>query len=220
MNYGEFYAYVARWCVFSTIIFIISSNAFDHAMLKDGLAFHHGESHDLAPLAQAALMVIEISALFGIVVFAYEWFCRLSLSSSPLNYQLSFSGFFDLMGWLPLAGWVLTDSQLCLALAGSCVLFKLERYVQSFVKFREILSDNGAIFVVLGYCGIVTWIICSALFYLTERDNPDADMAATYASAPVAMWMTLLNLSGESPVCEYTMVGKWISVFLGAVAVF
>ncbi len=47
-------------------------------------------------------------------------------------------------------------------------------------------------------------------------------MARYYSSVPMALWMTLLNLSGESPLCDYTPVGSLIvgALSVSAVAVF
>lgn len=33
-------------------------------------------------------------------------------------------------------------------------------------------------------------------------------MTPYYQSVPMAMWVTLLNLSGEAPLCDYTVWGK------------
>jgi hypothetical protein len=33
------------------------------------------------------------------------------------------------------------------------------------------------------------------------------------------MWMTLLNLSGESPLCDYTPLGKVVQALIGIFAV-
>ena len=33
-------------------------------------------------------------------------------------------------------------------------------------------------------------------------------MTPYYQSVPMAMWVTLLNLSGEAPLCDYTAWGK------------
>ena len=34
-----------------------------------------------------------------------------------------------------------------------------------------------------------------------------AAQAGHYSSVSTSMWVTLLNLSGEAPLCEYTTVG-------------
>lgn len=44
--------------------------------------------------------------------------------------------------------------------------------------------------------------------YYTERNGPDPNMTPYYQSVPMAMWVTLLNLSGEAPLCDYTVWGK------------
>ncbi|CAE7483981.1 unnamed protein product [Symbiodinium pilosum] len=44
-------------------------------------------------------------------------------------------------------------------------------------------------------------------------------MAGHYSSVATSMWVTLLNLSGEAPLCEYTPVGKCISAVMGLIGV-
>lgn len=52
-------------------------------------------------------------------------------------------------------------------------------------------------------------LLCLAnLRYYTERGGPDPNMTPYYQSVPMAMWVTLLNLSGEAPLCDYTAWGK------------
>ena len=66
------------------------------------------------------------------------------------------------------------------------------------------------------------WVFFSAILYYTERHNKylrspdltdDQGFAIPntgvpyYGSIPDAMWVTLLNLSGEYPLCDYTPAG-------------
>ena len=51
--------------------------------------------------------------------------------------------------------------------------------------------------------------------YYAERNNPDWSMARYYQSIPGAMWVTLLNLTGESPLCDFTFFGKIVTAFMG-----
>ena len=55
--------------------------------------------------------------------------------------------------------------------------------------------------------------------YYAERSNPDPATQKYYTSIPRSMWITLLNLSGESPLCDYTVVGKITTGMLGIFAV-
>ena len=55
--------------------------------------------------------------------------------------------------------------------------------------------------------------------YYAERSNPDPATQKYYTSIPRSMWITLLNLSGESPLCDYTVVGKITTGLLGIFAV-
>lgn len=44
--------------------------------------------------------------------------------------------------------------------------------------------------------------------YYTESEGPDPNMTPYYQSVPMAMWVTMLNLAGEAPLCDYTVWGK------------
>ena len=44
-------------------------------------------------------------------------------------------------------------------------------------------------------------------------------MAKHYSSVSEASWVTLLNLSGEAPLGDYTVMGKIITSFMGLVGV-
>ena len=61
-------------------------------------------------------------------------------------------------------------------------------------------------------------VFFGAFLYITERDNPDEEMASNYNNVPNAMWMTLLNLSGEAPLCQYSNWGKVATGILGLFA--
>ncbi|CAE8684784.1 unnamed protein product [Polarella glacialis] len=78
---------------------------------------------------------------------------------------------------------------------------------------------SGAVLGVTGGAAAVLWVIFSTLMYYCERNNPDPEMSSNYSSVGTAMWMTLLNLSGEAPLCEYTVPGKFISAIMGLIGV-
>ncbi|CAM9346447.1 unnamed protein product, partial [Phaeothamnion confervicola] len=96
---------------------------------------------------------------------------------------------------------------------------QVERYTRAFSVFDDVLRENVDILAVSGFMAVVILVFASTLMYYAERNNPDPDMAAYYTSIPNAMWVTLLNLSGEAPLCDYTMWGKLITGVLGCVAV-
>ena len=83
-----------------------------------------------------------------------------------------------------------------------------QRYWRGFEAFDGVLVENSQVLTVTAFAALVVWLFFSAMLYYTERDNPDPEMSAYYTSIPVSMWMTLLNLNGESPLCDYTALGK------------
>lgn len=69
---------------------------------------------------------------------------------------------------------------------------------------------------------MVLWIFFSSVMYLLEKDNPllaTPDGGHYYKSIPDAMWPTLLNLSGEVPLADFTVPGRFVCGFMGIIAV-
>lgn len=98
-------------------------------------------------------------------------------------------------------------------------IFKLDRFLNAFQAFASILAKNKSTFSVTGFLAMFLWLTCSFLMYLSERSNPDPMMRQYYTSAPTAMWVTLLNLTGESPLCNYQVGARYVQGFMGLVGV-
>ena len=96
-------------------------------------------------------------------------------------------------------------------------MLKAEQYNEAFTVLDDVVRAQSDVLVVTGFTAMVLWIFFSVLMYYAERNNPDPEMREYYFSIPDAMWMTLLNLSGESPVCNFTAWGKLITGFIGIV---
>ena len=74
--------------------------------------------------------------------------------------------------------------------------------------FVEVLTVLRCLSVCLSVCLCFVCLSFGYLRYYTESDGPDPNMTPYYQSVPMAMWVTLLNLSGEAPLCDYTAWGK------------
>jgi len=84
------------------------------------------------------------------------------------------------------------------------------------------MYNNRDVLTVTGFASVVLWVFFSSVMYLLEKDNtmlisPRGDHY--YGSIPASMWITLLNLTGEVPLCDYTPWGKVVSGIMGVVAV-
>ena len=80
-------------------------------------------------------------------------------------------------------------------------LLKAAEYVDFIEAFDKTLRDHAGVLCVTASVAMVVWILSSAMMYYTERENPDLEMARYYQDIPSAMWITLLNLSGEVRHC-------------------
>ena len=97
-------------------------------------------------------------------------------------------------------------------------ILRFERYTHAFTTFDDVIIQNIDILTITAVTAMIFWIVFSTLLYYTERNSDDAEIAANYNHIPNAMWITLLNLSGEAPLSQYSMLGKVITAILGLFA--
>eukprot|EP00605_Chrysophyceae_sp_TOSAG23-4_P002983 GSChrysophyteH1.ASY1.ANO1.3286.1 assembled CDS len=95
-------------------------------------------------------------------------------------------------------------------------MIKFERYVHGFKILNRVMEKSQGILMIGGMAAAVVLVFSSALMYYAERHNPDPNMSKYYSSVPRAMWVTLLNLSGEAPLSDYTTLG---SIIVGTLSI-
>lgn len=91
------------------------------------------------------------------------------------------------------------------------LLLKILRFgmcYDAIATFGCILQENIDVLSVTLFSSALLWILFSSVLYFTERNNPDDDIKKYYSTIPNAMWITLLNLSGECPLAYYSSLGK------------
>lgn len=98
-------------------------------------------------------------------------------------------------------------------------LFRTERYMQAFTVFDDVLWGQSDVLLVTGFSALIFWVFFSSIMYYLERSNPDNEMAMYYRTIPDAMWVTLLNLSGECPLAMYMPAGQIVTAIIGIFAV-
>jgi hypothetical protein len=155
------------------------------------------------------------------IFFLLEYLFRLyeaAIGGYYCHYAFSILGIIDFVCALPLL-LIWKSDWLWLRAATACRILKWERYVGAFRTFYFIMCRQKKPFIVTGTFSLVCWIVFSVLMWYAEKDNADGDMQKYYSSPFTSMWMTLLNLSGEAPLCQYTVPGKIISGIMGLVGV-
>mmetsp|Transcript_48569 Transcript_48569/g.89474 ORF Transcript_48569/g.89474 Transcript_48569/m.89474 type:complete len:1219 (+) Transcript_48569:69-3725(+) len=175
---------------------------------------------------------LEWFELITVIFFTIEYVMRLySIREDPAyrdaagfaEYFFSFFSLVDMASILPY--WIIlittgdTTSSTFVRALRLLRLFKSERYVQAFTIFDDVLSAQRDVLLVTGFAALVLWVFFSAIMYFCERANADSEVAAYYKTIPDAMWITLLNLSGECPLCFYTVAGKFVTALIGLCAV-
>jgi hypothetical protein len=104
-------------------------------------------------------------------------------------------------------------------------VLKAESFFKSggfFTIVDDIIYEQRDVLTVTGFCAMVLWVFFSSIMYLLEKDNPllaTPDGDHYYKSIPAAMWPTLLNLSGEVPLADFTVAGRIVCGIMGIIAV-
>ena len=180
---------------------------------------------------------LEAFETFSVILFTVEYMLRLyAVGEVPqydgvmgrLSWMCSFYALVDLLSILP---WYCEKAFFSNAAAKKSTgamfvralrllrMLKAEQYTEAFTVLDDVVRAQSDVLIVTGFTAIVFWVFFSTLMYYAERNNPDPEMRYYYYSIPDAMWMTLLNLSGESPLCHFTTWGKIITGVIGVFAV-
>lgn len=143
-------------------------------------------------------------------------------------YASTFLSFVDLLSWLPYwidlawTGQISTDPNSTISnLVKSLRLlriFRFEKYTHAFLTFDDVLMRNLDVLAVTAFTALLFWIFFATCLYFSERDSQDEEMKGYYKTIPDSMWITLLNLSGESPLSQYSFWGKVVTGILGLFA--
>jgi len=194
----------------------------------------------LEDLSAPISLTLDAIELFAVCIFTLEYIMRLwCIKEDPkyeapggrIKWMYTFLAGIDVMSFLPywveiaVTGAVLTPYSDTSSWVSNLVsalrllrLFRFERYTHAFTSFDDVVSRNIDVLAITLFSALLVWVFFGAWLYFTERDNPDEEMASNYKTVPDAMWVTLLNLSGESPLAQYSTAGKVATGILGLFA--
>jgi len=182
------------------------------------------------PISKGFLNILEIITT---IIFISEYFLSAySIGMDPAfeglaglwSHLTSFNQLVDLMAILPsivglLFGIEGGSGLLCIRALRLLRIVKTETFVNALTILKAVVTAKADILIITGFAALVFWVFFASVMYFLERANPDPDMAAYYTTIPTAMWMTLLNLSGEVPLPFYTTGGKVVVGIMGIFAV-
>jgi hypothetical protein len=97
-------------------------------------------------------------------------------------------------------------------------LLKINAYVHCFDRYVKIVGQCIPVFQITLVLALITWVFFAILMHYAEKDSRDPDTREFYVSVPASLWMTLLNLTGEAPLCDYTIPGRIITAIIGLFA--
>ena len=188
-------------------------------------------------------LLLDSFEFVSVMVFTLEYAFRLyAIREDPkyadpdgrFRYMCTFLSIVDILSFVPywlemlvLGGTIFSTSTKTASSAGGnnfvkslrlLRILRFERYTHAFSTFDDVFFENIDVLTVTAFSAVVFWIFFSTCLYFTERHSLDEEMAFHYRTIPSAMWITLLNLSGESPLSQYSMYGKIITAILGLFA--
>lgn len=97
-------------------------------------------------------------------------------------------------------------------------ILRFERYTHAFLTFDDVVRRNLDVLTITAFAALLIWIFFATCLYFSERNSHDEEMRDNYKTIPHSMWITLLNLSGESPLAQYSIWGKIVTGILGLFA--
>jgi len=172
---------------------------------------------------------------FCVITFTIEWLLRLygTPCKRKFAYIFSFYSMVDLLSFVPYylalinPGGFIDEYDEELRMIRMLRLLKLDKYVPCLTLIDDVLRAKRSILLLTGYAGLVFLLMCTTLLYLTERDNYvctnlDDDtqkclgptMAERFASVPMALPYTLILLTGDYPLVDFTFWGRCVNFFM------
>ncbi len=230
---GYWYNFLHAQSLPGSVAFDMSINVL---VIGTTLTFMIDTFDDLSATVNSIFDVFEFVA---VVVFTLEYILRVysaaedpKFQSSRWGYLTGFLPVVDLLSVLPYWAQIAWTGTIWSGTVGSSTSFggnlvkslrllrilRFEKYTHAFTSFDDVLSRNLDVLAVTAFTAILFWVFFGAFLYFTERDNLDPEMASNYNTVPNAMWVTLLNLSGEAPLAQYSIWGKIATGILGLFA--
>ena len=190
--------------------------------------------NDVGPGTEVVLNLIEYSS-FGIFSFEYLirlWLCTLDkkyFESGPilgrLHYVISYNALIDFVALIPSIIEInecvklMNNGESCSAAgmgAGGALrlwrivrILKLEHYSNAFSTLKGGFTKQAALIRLVLIYPSVAWVIFATLLSYTETLENGADefTAEYFSSIPRALFPTLLMMSGEMPLVDFTPLG-------------
>ncbi|KNC47682.1 ion transporter [Thecamonas trahens ATCC 50062] len=194
-------------------------------------------SVDSVAASATAVKVFEVLEGCTMAVFAVEYAARVIAAGADakyarfgwprLRYCCSLFALLDLACLVPYGVELVTRTEL-----SSTVVFRLFRLMfllksESFVSVFTLLDDvfvaKAPLLLSSAFVAGVCLIVFATLLHYTEQHNEivvnDLSMAARYESIPSALWYTLVHLTGDYPLYQYTWWGKGVNFVSALTAV-
>lgn len=184
---------------FINILVVSTALSFMFDTVYGGVA-GHGKIHvvlDSLELVSVSIFTFE----FGMRVYSAKEDPKYNRTGGRLRYMTTFLALVDLLSVLPYWLEVCWTGKVITAQADSSNswsnlvkslrllrILRFEKYTHAFTSFDDVISRNVDVLAVTAFTALLIWVFFAALLYITERNNPDQEMASNYSTVPNSMW--------------------------------
>lgn len=183
----------------------------------------------------SVMTLLDVIEWISMIIFTFEYVTRLwSIVEDPfyshwltgrLRYATTFFLMVDLIAIVPFyVGLVFTvGGNTAIVRAVRLIrMLKADKYTSAFQSFKDVILLNAGLLGSTAYICCVIWVILACLMHNLEKFNDDDEYQERFGSAGSAMFYTLLMMSGEFPLADFTVLGKLLGcvICVGAVMLF
>ena len=209
---GEWYESVLFYLVFATVV---------------------QQSLETLPAWKAAYgQELDMLEEVSVAIFAFDYFARLATahhdpefkgkSFAPVRYVFSLYALLDVVTIAPyfwtlaFPGGVVDDYDEALRMLRLLRLLKMDKYIPSITLIDDVMRNNALVLTMTGFTAGVFWIVFSTLMWMSESANTidpndnGVTQAMRYKDVPSSLSYTLIHLSGDYPLLDYSLTGKLI----------
>jgi len=170
--------------------------------------------------------------LFSSIVFTIEyalrvWSCvedpRYAGPHGRIKYMTTFYAVTDLISFLPtwielLPGIGDITSTGFVRVFRLIRLLKAEKYVDAFAVLGGVLRENSILLIAAAWYAFLMLVVFATILYYTER-NWSGETRKYYNSIPQGLFPTILMLTGEYPLSDFSPAGQFFASILALTAV-
>ena len=224
-NRGELFQSISLFAtLFAVTLEIISTVDYSTLLPKDG---EEGPLTRFMPGVDTIADLIAMSEMGVVLWFSLEYFIRIGANGT--DYMFSWLGCVDALATFPyylargIAGPEISETMDVydgpLRALRILRLVRLDAYVPSLTLIDDAVRECWAGLSVALFAGLVIWFLFNETLYFAEKDDVDNGEDKRFRNALSSLQYTAVLLSGDYPITDFSLTGKFLCACSVVVAV-